>query len=146
MLSGHLSYSAPVSGGGQRRRRNDDREPQGSLRVVNAVVETWLEEAYELILSGWCQGASARDASGKEIEPSSAFARQWSASGAIERVWRRATIDPNVAIDAYAHAHTSFAAVVHRQPQEWNDAPGRTVREVLDAFAVTLARVRGESA
>lgn len=121
-------------------------EPRGDPRVVNAVVETWLEDAYALILGGWCQGASALDETGNAIEPSSAFARKWSASGALERIWRRADVDTNVAIEAYLHAHTGLAAVVHGNPQEWNDVPGRTVRDVLDAFAETLSRVRRDSA
>ena len=54
-------------------------------RHIVSTAESMLAEAYELVLSGWCQGAAAQDAEGRSIEPSSAFARRWSAPGARAR-------------------------------------------------------------
>jgi hypothetical protein len=73
------------------------------------------------------QGASARDERGQTVEPASALARSWSASGALERVWRRSDSDPNAALDAYEAAHLALAAAVAGVPQEWNDETDRTL-------------------
>jgi hypothetical protein len=67
-------------------------------RNAETLAEQMLDEAYELVLSGWCQGAGAEDEMGRPIEPSSAFARRWSAAGALERVWRRSPDDPDVGL------------------------------------------------
>ena len=53
------------------------------------LVDEMLADAYELVLEGWCQGAEAQDEFGQPVEPSSASARRWSASGALTRVWER---------------------------------------------------------
>lgn len=50
------------------------------------------------------RGASARDAIGEPIDASSVFARRWSIAGALERVWRRSTFDPDVALSAFVRA------------------------------------------
>jgi hypothetical protein len=103
-------------------------------RQVETLAEQMLSEAYELILSGWCQGASAQDELGRPIEPSSAFARRWSAAGALERVWKRLPMDGDVVPNAFERANLALAAVVKDVPQRWNDVPGRTRAEVLDAL------------
>jgi hypothetical protein len=99
------------------------------------IAEQMLADAYELVLAGWCRGAGARDAYGRPIEPSSAFARSWSAPGALARVYMRATTDLDGDLDAFQRANLALAAVVGAVPQEWNDIEGRTIREVLDALA-----------
>lgn len=109
---------------------------------VVATAERMLSDAYELVLSGWCQGDSARDECGRAIEPSSAFARKWSAPGALERVWRRSTDDRDVALGGYERASLALATVVHGVPRTWNDAPGRHLADVLDAFARAAEQVR----
>jgi hypothetical protein len=48
----------------------------GVSHDVVATAERMLADAYELVLSGWCQGATAQDAEGRSIEPASAFARR----------------------------------------------------------------------
>jgi hypothetical protein len=101
---------------------------------VVAAAEHMLAEAYELVLNGWCQGTSAQDEEGRVIEPSSAFARRWSAPGALERIWRRAD-DHELMLDAYQRANLALAAVVRDVPQRWNDAAGRRLDEVLDSLA-----------
>jgi hypothetical protein len=108
---------------------------------VEALAERMLTEAYDLVLDGWCQGMSARDEAGRPIEPSSAFARAWSASGALERLWRRSSIEPDRALKAFERANLALATAVKDVPQHWNDAPGRTKDEVLYGLLDAARRV-----
>jgi hypothetical protein len=101
---------------------------------VEELAEQMLSEAYELVVSGWCQGAGAQDEMGRPIEPSSAFARRWSAAGALERVWRRAAGDEDEALEAFERANLALAAAVKDVPQRWNDQAERTHDEVLVAL------------
>ena len=101
---------------------------------AGALAEQMLADAYELVLSGWCQGVSARDDMNRAIEPSSAFARSWSGAGALERVWRRASGDPAAALEAFQRANLAFAAAVKDAPERWNDARERVKGDVLDAL------------
>jgi hypothetical protein len=112
---------------------------------MEATAERMLAEAYELVYSGWCQGAPARDANGREIEPGSAFARSWSAPGALTRVWTRMHDRFEDSLPAFQRANLALTAVVGGAPQEWNDAEERTVREVLDALAEAVQTLAGES-
>lgn len=114
----------------------------GVSRDVVATAESMLADAYELVLSGWCQGSTAQDAEGRSIEPSSAFARRWSAPGALERVWRRTADGGEGVLEAYERASLALAAAVRDVPQRWNDAAGRRLDEVLDAFALAADRLR----
>lgn len=111
-------------------------------KQVERLAEQMLADAYELIWSGWCQGTAAADEMGRAIEPSSAFARRWSAPGALERVWRRTPEDGDVVIEAFERANLALAAAIRAVPQEWNDAIGRTCAEVLDALAKARRLVR----
>jgi hypothetical protein len=101
---------------------------------AEALAERMLSDACELVMSGWCQGRSAQDEMGRAIEPSSAFARSWSAAGALERVWRRALVGDDVSLEAFERANLALAAVVKDAPQRWNDAPERTRAQVLEAL------------
>lgn len=103
-------------------------------RKAEELAEQMLSDAYELVVSGWCQGAGARDELDRPIEPSSAFARRWSAPGALERVWRRTAEDSDAALDAFERANLALAAAVKDVPQRWNDEPTRTRDEVLIAL------------
>jgi hypothetical protein len=114
----------------------------GVTRDVVATAENMLADAYELVLSGWCQGMSAQDEEGRSIEPSSAFARRWSAPGALERVWRRGDDGSASLVEAYERANLALSAAVRDVPQRWNDAAGRRLDEVLDALALALQRVQ----
>jgi hypothetical protein len=114
------------------------------VESVQATAERMLVEAYELVYSGWCQGASARDANGGEIEPGSAFARSWSAPGALTRVWTRTQDRFEDSLPAFERANLALTAVVRGAPQEWNDAETRTVREVLDALAEAVQALAGQ--
>jgi hypothetical protein len=113
-------------------------------RNAGALAEQMLADAYELVLSGWCQGVSARDEINRAIEPSSAFARAWSATGAIERVWRRSREDQAAALEAFQRANLAFAAAVKDVPERWNDAPERVKGEVLDALVEARRLIRLE--
>jgi hypothetical protein len=103
-------------------------------RDAGVLAEQMLASAYELILGGWCQGMSAQDELGRAIEPSSAFARRWSAPGALERVWRRMSLGDEGALPAFERANLALSAAIHDVPQRWNDAVDRTRDQVLDAL------------
>jgi hypothetical protein len=105
------------------------------------LAEEMLADAYELVLSGWCQGAAARDEFGRPTEPASALARQWSAPGALVRVWERSAEPFGQAIEAFQAANLALTTVVRAVPQEWNDADGRTQWQVLDAIALAAHQV-----
>jgi hypothetical protein len=111
-------------------------------RNAGALAEQMLADAYELVLSGWCQGVSARDELNRAIEPSSAFARAWSATGALERVWRRASGDQAAALEAFQRANLALAAAVKDAPERWNDGRERVKGEVLDALLAARRLVR----
>jgi hypothetical protein len=105
------------------------------------LAEEMLADAYELVLSGWCQGAGARDEFRQPTEPASALARQWSAPGALARVWERSDDPLGPALEAFQVANLAIAGVVRAVPQEWNDAEDRTQRQVLDAIALAAQEV-----
>ena len=105
------------------------------------LAEEMLADAYELVLSGWCQGASARDEFGRPTEPSSALARRWSAPGALMRIWQRSGEPFGPALEAFEAANLALTGVVHAVPQEWNDAEDRTQWQVLDAIALAAQEV-----
>jgi hypothetical protein len=107
-------------------------------RQVEALAEQMLCEAYELVLSGWCQETDAQDELGRTIEPSSAFARRWSAVGALERAWRRMPGEDDLAIEAFGRANLALTGTVRDVPRQWNDREERTRDDVL----VALERAR----
>jgi hypothetical protein len=116
-------------------------------RNVEALAQRMLADAYELVMSGWCQGTSAQDEMSRAVEPSSAFARRWSVPGALERVWRRAVGDDDLALEAFERANLALAAVVKDVAQRWNDAVGRTREDALEAVeeAIRLVGERTEA-
>jgi hypothetical protein len=101
----------------------------------HALAERMLTVAYDFVRSGWCQGATAVDEYGRPIEPASAFARKWSALGALERAWRRAPEEPGLALEAFRSAKLALTAAVNDVPQVWNDSPERHESQVLSALA-----------
>jgi hypothetical protein len=112
---------------------------------VDGLTEEMLAEAYELVLSGWCQGTAARDEFGEAVEPASVGARAWSAPGALTRVWERSVDRFGPALEAFQAANLALAAVVQEVPQKWNDFEGRTHWQVLDAIALAAHRVNPAS-
>jgi hypothetical protein len=114
-------------------------------RNAESFAREMLADAFELVQSGWCQGMSAQDEMGRAIEPSSAFARAWSANGALERVWRRAALDDELALEAYERASLALAAAVGDVPARWNDAADCTKEQVLDALSLATRFVDTDS-
>jgi hypothetical protein len=104
-----------------------------------ALAERMLTAAYDFVRSGWCQGAMALDECGQPIEPASAFARKWSALGALERAWRRSPEQPGLALEAFQSAKLALTAVVNDVPQAWNDSPDRHESDVLSALAEAVS-------
>ena len=105
------------------------------------LADEMLADAYELVLNGWCQGADAQDEFGEPVEPASASARRWSASGALTRVWERSEDRFGPPLEAFYTANLALAAVVRDAPQAWNDAADRTQWQVLDAIALAADEV-----
>jgi hypothetical protein len=103
------------------------------------LAERMLTAAYDFVRSGWCQGATALDECGRPIEPASAFARKWSALGALERAWQRAPEQPGLALEAFQSAKLALTAAVNDVPQAWNDSPDRHESEVLSALAEAVS-------
>lgn len=116
------------------------------VRAEVLAAEQMLVDAYELVLSGWCQGGRAQDECGRPAEPASVFARRWSAPGAIERVWRRRPEGEDKAVAAFERANLALAAAVKGVPQAWNDDPDRHQSQVLDALAEAIFLLSVEDA
>lgn len=108
-----------------------------------ALVQELLALAYDLVRGGWCQGASARDADGNRVDPTSAVACTWSAPGALERAWASHEDRFGLGLDAFERANLALATAAGDVPQAWNDAPGRTLHQVLDALAEAMETAAG---
>ena len=81
---------------------------------------------------GWCQGAEARDGSGRPVHPQSDRAVAWSASGAI---YRASGFDGTPEVrQQYERAVWRLAETVGAHPSKWNDTPGRDRQDVLAAL------------
>jgi hypothetical protein len=117
---------------------------EGSRRGESCA-QQMLADAFELVRSGWCQGMSAQDEMSRAIEPSSAFARAWSANGALERVWRRSALDDELALEAFERANLALAAAVGDVPARWNDAADCTKERVLEALSLAARFVHTDS-
>ena len=104
-----------------------------------ALVAEILTRARELVEDGWCQGHAAADHCGRAVAPISAFACNWSAQGALERVWMRHEDHFGDALGAFERANLALSSTVGTTPQAWNDAEGRTLTEVLGAFEDALS-------
>jgi hypothetical protein len=106
------------------------------------VAEGWLAEAYELVAAGWCQGATAVSEAGTPVDPASPYARRFSASGAVTRLWRRSEIDAELGLTALQLANLALTAAMNDVPKSWNDASGRRQGEVLEAILDAVSLVR----
>ena len=98
-----------------------------------------LDSARTLIERGWCQHAMARDRDNLGVEPSSAEACAWSASGAVLAAWSKTcpwpdSLDLDDVFHPFEHANLALAGSVPAATDEWNDARGRTREQVLRAF------------
>ncbi len=104
----------------------------GQTRPTRANAEQLLAEAGDLIAGGWCQRALARDRDGREVEPWSARAEQWSPLGALTRVWHE---QRGVELDVFEAAYAALALATGGRPEEWNAARWRSKRHVVRAFS-----------
>jgi hypothetical protein len=105
-----------------------------------------LTGARRFVDAGWCQGAHARDDAGLEVPSWSEEARAWSLLGALLASWHRqdSQENGNVAahlIDAHALGHATEVlgnVIGNVSLERWNDDPGRSRAEVIDALERAL--------
>jgi hypothetical protein len=101
-----------------------------------------MSEARGLLLTGWCQGAQARDERGSVVAAWSDEARSWSLLGALLASWHR----HNAALDEDFTAHSLDARALGDATEalgeatgtaaldQWNDAPERNLADLLAAI------------
>jgi hypothetical protein len=110
-----------------------------------------VREARRLVMSGWCQGAHARDGAGIEVPSWSEEARSWSLLGALLTSWHRqeSQRDANVVAHlADAHALGEATEVLGEVVgtaalDRWNDAAKRTKKDVVGAMDGALSALNG---
>jgi hypothetical protein len=92
-----------------------------------------LERAQELVARAWCQGADARDAGGRPIDPWAPDAASWSLLGAIVAVLEREAAETGeMALDELAAALYALAEQIDTDSLvAWNDEPRRSQAEVV---------------
>jgi len=111
-----------------------------------------LQEARGLLLRGWSRGAQARDADDRVVLPWSEEAASWSLLGALLATWQVHDME-----DADFVAHRADARALGDATQalgeatetaaldQWNDADGRSLGEVVAAVDGALAILDGSS-
>jgi hypothetical protein len=111
-----------------------------------------LQEARGLLLRGWSRGAQARDARGQIVLPWSDDAAAWSLLGALLATWQVHDM-----LDADFVAHRADAQALGDATQalgeatgtaaldQWNDAEGRNLAEVIAAVDGALVVLHGAS-
>jgi hypothetical protein len=104
-----------------------------------------LSEARRLVVSGWCQGAHARDEVGVEVSSWSDDARSWSLLGSLLASWHRQDSQDEDVITHLADAHALGKAtevlgqvVGTGSLERWNDEHARNQAEVIDAMERAL--------
>jgi hypothetical protein len=110
-----------------------------------------VREARRLVMSGWCQGAHARDGAGIEVPSWSDEARSWSLLGALLTSWHRQDSQKDANVVAHladAHALGEATEVLGEVVgtaalDRWNDAAKRTQTEVAAAMDRALRRLNG---
>ena len=110
-----------------------------------------VHEARRLVMSGWCQGAHARDGAGLEVPSWSEEARSWSLLGALLSSWHRQDSQDDADVGAHlADAHALgeatevLGAVVGTAALDrWNDAAKRTKKDVVAAMDGALSALSG---
>ena len=112
-----------------------------------------MSEARRLVMSGWCQGAHARDRGGLEVPSWSEEARSWSLLGALLSSWHHQDSQRNVDVGAHladAHALGEATEVLGEVVgtaalDRWNDAATRTKKDVVAAMDGALVALNGSS-
>ena len=109
-----------------------------------------LQEARGLLLRGWSRGAQARDAQGQVVLPWSDEAASWSLLGALLATWQVHDME-----DADFVAHRADARALGDATQalgeatgtaaldQWNDADGRSLADVVTAVDSAVAILDG---
>jgi hypothetical protein len=96
-----------------------------------------LAHARDLIASSWTQQAEARNTDGVAVDPWDPTAVSWSLLGALVASYERLVWSdgPCAALEALACACLLLGNTVDSSSREkWNDMPGRTSLDVLDAL------------
>ena len=132
----------PPSGAARRLRQRLSSALGGRGRADQATepatgfAAEMLSEARALLARGWCQFDNALDEDSDPVDPTSASARSWSASGALLAVWeqwRSAGKPAELVSRGYAEATLALKAIAG-DIAPWNDTPERTHEQVLAAF------------
>jgi hypothetical protein len=112
-----------------------------------------MSEARRLVMSGWCQGAHARDRGGLEVPSWSEEARSWSLLGALLSSWHHQDAQRDADVGAHladAHALGEATEVLGEVVgtaalERWNDAATRTKKDVVAAMDGALVALNGSS-
>ena len=109
-----------------------------------------LSEARGLLLRGWSRGAQARDPQGQIVLPWSEEAASWSLLGSLLATWQVHDMDDSDFVshraDARALGDATQAlgdATGTSALDQWNDADGRNIGEVVGAVDRALATFNG---
>ena len=109
-----------------------------------------LSEARGLLLRGWSRGAQARDPQGQIVLPWSEEAASWSLLGALLATWQVHDMEDSDFVahraDAYALGDATEAlgeATGTSALDQWNDAEGRNIDEVVEAVDRALFVLNG---
>jgi len=99
-------------------------------------LRTRLEELRDiraLLVSGWTQNASARDAGGNAVHPTVAEACAWCVFGAFVRVTGRHAFGegPDATYVYITRALPKYGPVTYSAPSDFNDNPSTTHEQVL---------------
>ena len=112
-----------------------------------------MSEARRLVISGWCQGAHARNRGGLEVPSWSEEARSWSLLGALLSSWHHQDAQRDADVGAHladAHALGEATEVLGEVVgtaalDRWNDAATRTKKDVVAAMDGALVALNGSS-
>jgi len=94
-----------------------------------------LAEARDLVSSGWCRGADARDRTGQPVEAWSPGARSWSILGAVVAAAELPSDLNGTRLGPLRQALGALAEVIEEPMlMSWNDDPGMTQAEVVQTL------------
>jgi hypothetical protein len=142
-LSDHMSKKPPLRLDARDRAAlgrvlvdRDDAEIGGAVKAkkYKKTIRNVLIRARRLVRAkgGWTQDSYAKDKDGKSTAPTMQSATCFCALGAIKRA------KAELGLDECDSVGTVLFRVVGYIP-EWNDVPGRTQAEVVDAFTKAIA-------
>ena len=97
--------------------------------------------AAEIVKQGWCQNSFARDKDGNVSDIMSPDATCFCAAGAISKSREESQLSTDDALTARLEVMYTFSDVVGDTIVHYNDAPGRTQAEVVEALFKTAAKI-----